>query len=322
MTNGYSSFRHRSWTATRTRIYAAMQAMELPLHRRLRFATCGQAVWLEVKAGPPSPSHPIGLAPADEVRVRATYCGDRWCVPCARTRARRRISEVLSLVKHRSLRFVTLTLAHSERPLPDQIDHLYAAYRRLRRSPLWRCRVTAAIAFTEVARSKYDDRWHPHLHVLCTGRYLPHRALSDAWHAATGTSYIVHVQIVTDPQTATRYVVKYVSKPWSPLITRTPALLQELMTALHGRRLMLKTGDWPDVPPRPKPDSTGWTTIIQLDQAVAAAQAGDPYYVSLLRRIHLCSNETSRPPPVTYLTSLGMHDAQPAVAGCTSSTLR
>jgi hypothetical protein len=138
-------------------------------------------------------------------------------------------------------RFVTLTLKSSTQSLKHQLDRLYDAFRALRRREFWKAHVFAGIAVAEVTRNRDTGAWHPHLHVIVDGTYMPQSALSDEWHTVTGDSSIVDIRAVHDRRTAAKYVACYVAKP-AALLTLPPAAVIEFAYAVHGRRMLVAFG--------------------------------------------------------------------------------
>jgi hypothetical protein len=141
--------------------------------------------------------------------------------------------------------------------------------------------------------------WHPHLHILCRGNYLPAAELSREWHVATGDSYIVDVRLVNSPDEASSYVAKYVSKPCPKSTYHNADRLQEMMSALTGRRLLLPFGDCklPDKPADADPDT--WVKVQSLDEILWKVRRGVPVAPEILTLLRLevpCNLSTENPP--------------------------
>ena len=86
--------------------------------------------------------------------------------------------------------------------------------------------------------------WHPHLHIICSGRFIPHQFLAHAWEASSGGSPVVWIERVRDPASAANEVSKYVSKPLKKEIFEHLEKTQELLTAWKGLRLCSCFGRW------------------------------------------------------------------------------
>jgi hypothetical protein len=284
------NFRHSGWLADRERIKLALAACAVADSRMDRFTTCGSRAWVQRASDDPC-----------KLRIRADYCHDRFCTPCAATRSRRIVARLRTWLANQPARFVTLTLAADDKPLSDRLDRLYSAFRRLRRGSWWRGRVAGGAAVTEVKWSVASAHWHPHLHMICRGKYLDQTELSREWHQASGDSYIVDVQLVKANDQVTEYVTKYLIKPGTRTVYREPDRLQEMIRALHGRRLLLTFGDCkiPDDPTDEEPIE--WVNVGKLSDILRAAQRGVPEalaIVTLLGVIHACAttkrlNDTS-----------------------------
>jgi hypothetical protein len=190
--------------------------------------------------------------------------------------ARLRASVAKQLEDWQKVRFITLTLRHSQTPLTDQIDRLLRSYRELRRRPAWTTSIDGAAAFVEVKISDRDGLWHPHLHIIAVGRWIDARALSREWHAVTGDSTIVDVQLAKSPAGVASYVVKYVTKPLDQSVVACPDRLDEAIVALKGRRLVNGSGVLRSISDDATPDGVDdWHTIGRLDALLDDARNGD-----------------------------------------------
>jgi len=129
--------------------------------------------------------------------------------------------------------------------------------------------------------------WHPHLHILCHSAYLDQKDLSREWHIATGDSYIVDISLVEDAGQAAGYVAKYTAKPAPTSTYRDADRLQEMMLAMHGRRLLLTFGDCilPKKPAEEDPDT--WVRVQSLDEILWKVQRGVPVAPEILALLRL-----------------------------------
>jgi hypothetical protein len=227
------SFRHSGWSGTRHHITEAFTALAIPVSRRMRFDGCGSNAWvMRNKQNPQT------------LRIAASYCHDRWCVPCARTRSSLIVKNLNDRLKGRVCRLVTLTIRHTDRSLKECIDHLLLAFRNLRHQKIWLDSVDGGASFLEIKRAANTRRWHPHLHILCTGKYVDQKKLSAAWSAASGGSTIVDIRLCHSNTHAGSYVTKYITKPASKELIDDPSSLQNLIMAMSGRRVCNTFGDW------------------------------------------------------------------------------
>ena len=214
------------------------------------------------------------------VHVQSNSCRLRWCPFCARAKTaylQHAISE-WSDPKY-NIRFVTLTLKHTSEPLAGQIDRLYSAFKLMRRNKNFRNLVSAGIWFFQVKLNKDLTEWHPHLHILVTGRYVPKDLLSRIWYRCTKSSKIVDIAYVHNKQAVIKYVARYCARP-SNLSEMPEEFVIDLFDAMHGRRLC---GSWgcgkelklsiPKDIPRGRFTSLGyWSTVHELSKSDDAAK--------------------------------------------------
>jgi hypothetical protein len=169
------SFRHSGWQAKREKIHAAMTRSGVSQKVIERFEECG------------SFARP-GWDPKEKRWVIvASYCKSRFCEPCMRSKQMTMAANLRRQLSARPIghyRFCTITIAHTNDPLPDQLARLQKWWKKLRTSKLWRSQKGGAY-FIECKIGK-DDKWHPHIHLLTEGHFLPQRELSDLWSKLTG----------------------------------------------------------------------------------------------------------------------------------------
>lgn len=256
-------FRHSSWVILRHKTFAALNRCHVGDKRLDAFANCGGGAWLYVaKSG-------------DDLTIKCNKCHDRWCLACGRERAGKISANLLAVMSARKNRFVTLTLRHNTTPLKDQLDRLYRCFTDLRRRAWWKEHVRGGAAFLEVKVSK-AGRWHPHLHLIVEGTYLPQKELSREWLAVTGDSSIVDVRAVDSDGSCAGYVTKYLTKPASSDVYADTDKLDEMICTLRGRRLCLTFGSWRGIVLEPKDaDAVEWQPIGSLDSLRSRARDGD-----------------------------------------------
>lgn len=273
-----SNFRHSGWRNWRLRIYDALKRIgtdHVVLHR---FQSCGD--WCTAWRDPERP---------ERYQVRGNFCRHRYCLPCATNRARIIATNLHAQLETCTARFLTLTLKHEREPLADQIDRLYEAFARLRRRGLWLRNVNAGAWFLEVRYNAGTDEWHPHLHVLITGKYIAHSELKQAWHEVTGDSFIVHITIVRSAKQAAQYVCKYASKPMDYSYVRHQDRLDEAIVAMHNRRLCGTFGDWRRLKLHETPsDETDWVYVGNLGRMLRDARRGNDQYHAIVCAIAQC----------------------------------
>lgn len=178
-------------------------------------------------------------------------------------------------LKKAEVRFLTLTLKHSDAPLSKQIDRIYQSFRRLRRAEFWVQVVTGGCAVLEITHGYKDQLWHVHLHCLLQGGYVPHASLKAEWWKITGDSNIVDIRPCHNVDNATRYITKYVTKPLPNTVINKPGPLSELIGACGSRRLVLTWGCWRGVKLSAKLDDTVWKSLCPLEVLYDRKEAGD-----------------------------------------------
>lgn len=175
------------------------------------------------------------------VRIISNHCSLRWCPMCSSAKSffvTESVTELIHGMKHPKM--ITLTLKHTSSPLADQIEHLYASFRRLRKMKPIEKKITGGVWFFQIKKTKQTNEWHPHLHMLVDGEYIAQRYLSNLWRKASYGSYVVFIKPVKDPQKSAEYVARYAVKP-AYLVYYSLQDGVEIVTALHGRRIC---GTW------------------------------------------------------------------------------
>ncbi|MBW2674118.1 MAG: protein rep [Deltaproteobacteria bacterium] len=269
------TWRHSGWQRHRTAILAAEARLGFAESRRARFAACGSfAMVFRDQLDP------------ERLRVSASYCRDRFCLPCQLDRAKTLAARIIGRCREAApetpdpsarspLLFITLTIKHQDSPLADQIAHLRKSFNELRCWPLWSRRIRGGVTVLEIKRARDDRHWHPHLHIIAEGLYIKKSVLSAEWHRVTGTSYIVDIQRVRSDEDAVRYLTSYLSKPLSYAPTNRPHLLDEALAALRGVHLWWTWGGWKGSISDDNDDDTTWLPVGSLDGILAAARGGD-----------------------------------------------
>lgn len=165
------------------------------------------------------------------------YCRSRACALCQKIRGLKIRKKVVEAIQkaHRP-RFLTLTLQHTDEPLGEQIDRLFASYRRLRQQALWKKTTFGAIAVMEIERNTTTGQWHPHLHIVTDGVFVHQSKWVTAWQKASRGSFIVHIRKIDSIDGAAHYVAKYTSKP-AKMNGWPPEVIAEFYDGLGSRRL-------------------------------------------------------------------------------------
>ena len=282
------TFRHSGWRSTRDRVLEALPLADACASRIKAFSTCGHNAFILRSLHDP-----------DVYRINSSKCKDRFCKPCARERAGRVARTLLDHVAGKELRFITLTLKTQTPNLRFELDRLYKAFQALRRRIFWKKHVSGGAALLEVKYNQSSERWHPHLHVLVEGRYVPHTKLAAEWRCVTGDSFIVDIRAVKDNARVTQYICKYATDPIDRSIGRCVDLLSQAIAAFRGRKSCLTFGTWRGVLLVDKEDEAGWRCIASLNRTLRDARDGCTYARKILDSLWVYqeSNEKNAKPP-------------------------
>ena len=225
--------------------------------RMLAFDTCRNRAWF------------VRHEETGDVRVAAKSCKLRWCPLCSKKRQWFLVQQFMPWIESvRELKFLTLTLKHTEAPLSEQVSTLYKFFQKFRKLKFLRDNMRGGIWFFQITKSKTDGLWHPHLHCVIDSKYMSQARLSQLWQRTTLTSKVVDIQAVKDPGRVAEYVGRYSARP-SSLADMSLDERLEVMTSLHGRRLVGTWGTAHDITlAMKKPDDAGkwkhigaWSTV-------------------------------------------------------------
>jgi hypothetical protein len=291
-----SIFRHSGWRITRSQVYAAMcrayNEGHIGRHRLHNFANCGSGSYVQLSTD------------RSQVRLVGNYCHDRLCQVCQTAKARIATQVIADHCKGKLVRFLTLTIRHSQTPLKAQIRRLLAAAHELRRTKGWRDHVAGGCYLFEVKWIPATKTWHPHLHFLAETDWISQKWLSEEWHKITGDSYIVDVRPIQDQHALANYVTKYCGKAVDHAVYASPAALSEYIAAIRSVRVLSTFGSWRGLKLRPKVESkVKWINVGRLDNLIARARAGEAYarrWLEAAMRIPpTCGDDhaPTRPPP-------------------------
>jgi hypothetical protein len=298
---GTVAFRHAGWATWRNRVKAALANTAQPEARQNAFENCGSHAWLAANTADPT-----------KFKITCDRCHDRFCLPCANERARRAARVIHEFTAKKELRFLTLTLRTEDEPLAESLHRLIACFRKLRNRPFWRRHAFGGAGFIEVKWNAESNRWHPHIHVLQEGRFMERSALAAEWYHCTGDSYVIDIRAIKDPARAAAYVAKYATKGYSSSIFHDKAKLEEAITALHGRRLMLVFGKWRGFAINDDENPEHWDPVTSLSNIRDLATRGSRWAQTLLQ--HLAdpdSYATPGPMPTAEALQLGLPPPPP-----------
>lgn len=268
-------FRHSGWHRQRLAIVAALTRCSCPERRLAAFVQCGSNAWVMRDV-----NNPARLALASQ------KCHDRFCVPCAKERARIVASNLRDKLPNAQLRFLTLTMKSSDEPLAVQLTRLRKCFQRFRNDKRIKPLMAGGLSFLEITLSEKLHQWHPHLHIVFEGKYLPHDLASLVWHEITTDSYIVHIRAVTGNDTVREYLAHYLSVGVNASVWRDTPKLDELIKAMAGTRTIAAFGTWRTIGLARSPLSdTTWEPVARLSDLLLASRAGDREAINLLRSL-------------------------------------
>lgn len=231
-------------------MYDALTSLAVPFRRQDSFASCGNSYWLLESRSRPG-----------VYKLTADLCHDRWCPACGRLRADLVAGNVLAALAGKPARLVSLTVRSTDDPLRLQLKRLYAHFRRLRSTAIWKNRILGGVGVLEITYNATTCRYHPHLHCLTHGHFLPLEDLRREWLRLTGDSFEVDVRYVQDEQKAAHYVTKYIAKPVDHGIYHSPSALREAIQAVQGVKQLITFGDWRKLHLTRPPKEDDWKSL-------------------------------------------------------------
>lgn len=274
-TDEESTFRHSGWWQLRTKIRRHLANSGANSFQLDRWDNCGSACHVEYSAT------------LNKHRCRANYCKSRHCQPCMRAKATRLSMNLRRRLSERPdgrYRFVTLTLKNSKQDLAAEIRRLYTCFKSIRGHRVWR-RQRGGCFILEVKWSS-GRGWHPHLHIITEGEYIPQAELSEAWHHVTGDSFVVDVRPLTTGYDPADYVAKYITKATNSDVWDDDSAAQEWICSSKGVRPAATFGNWRGFKLCSQPEcADDWQPIASLGQVLHDARQGQPWAVAILKSL-------------------------------------
>lgn len=214
------------------------------------------------------------------IKIQSNSCRLRFCPMCGDARVSIIAHSCSEFFQKQSfVRFLTLTLKHSDLSLAEQIRRIKKCYIKLGRRVGWKKYVTGSVVFLHVKWNE-NTGWHVHLHILLTGSYLPQKWLSEEWLKVTGDSIVVHVQAAHSEKElgeAIKDFTRYAGCPANLL--KIPAEYQvEVVRAFEGIRVCWTNGICRDVslsPPKYKKSDAQGVNLGRDSTIKMRAKAGD-----------------------------------------------
>lgn len=239
-------------------------------------------------------SEPFGLPVIAE-----QPCRSRLCPRCA---AKRRTSLMMRLLHAAKEiddpRFITLTLRSTNTPLADQLKRLRKAFTALRRRKIWLDNITAGIYTIEVTYNSRTEQWHPHIHCITDGRFIPQAELAAAWLKCTGDSNIVDVRRIHSRSQAITYIVGYVAKS-SDVANFPDHAIPEWASAIADLRLAATLGTLHGhkvAEDADREDITGWSLIADSTITVELMEMAARGASEVNKLVALLLRSSPRPP--------------------------
>lgn len=276
----------------RALVLAAFDILEHPEKSIDRYESCCRSAFLQEHSE------------TKKLRVSFETCGSRYCPKCG-TEYRRKLADMLDLqigpVKKNRWRFVTLTLLSTDDRLADRLDHLIKSFRRLRQQQIWEITQIHWRAVIEITFNQKTRQWHPHIHILSKGNFLPQKKLAQAWSIATKDSSIVDIRMIKNKGQAVHYVAKYLGK--TPKFEDTDDPLGrtvEYLEAMINRKVVLASkgicfDDDESPPTTPEKTQGEWFFIAGFSEVVEAVQNKEAWAISLMERLYRGHTEPKQP---------------------------
>ena len=254
---------HKRWAAIRKETIDALMVGDEALSKRAtRIEGCC--------------SHPLlTLKESGKLGVVLFCCKDRMCPRCQTGRAIENSKRInLAVTNMNAPRQIELTIKHKQATLRGEIDRLWKAFKALRKTKFWQSVVHGGIGVLEITINPKTRLWHPHLHLVVDGDFIPQKKLSEEWKKCTGDSEVVWIQAVHDRAKTALYVAKYLAKSANPC-DMTHAEIREFASALHGRRMVFTFGKCvkKNLDPAPEPQTHAKDTpLITVERIVQATK--------------------------------------------------
>lgn len=288
-------FRHSHWQARRSLILKYLREQNTGIITINRFEECGSGCVIEWSEE------------LQRHRIAASYCHSRHCEPCMRAKGNKIAANLRTRIQddtNNTYRFITLTLRHRDAPLRNQIERLYASFKKLRASKEWKNSQTGGAAILEVKWNTDTNTWHPHLHVISAGNFLDKHDLSRLWHRATGDSFIVDIKAMKNSADVCHYVSKYVAKGTSPTVWESAETAHEWICASKGVRTCATFGTWRGYALTANHQTAkDWKPIASYVSILAAARRAELWAIGILQSI--CPSEDPEEIRCKYVMDTG-----------------
>lgn len=202
---------------------------DLPRKTKERILSCGMNAWVEWSEY------------AQKYRITANACKHRYCPLCRHRWTRTthdRLKNAVDAIPKGRAKLITLTQRSTTAPLTTQLVNLWQAFRRLRERKVWKNNVRGSVTVLEVTYNEETNQWHPHLHSICSARFIPQKVLAREWLHSSRGSMIVDVRAVKNTEKTAQYLTSYLTK--MPQMSTTDGInpWTELLDSTRGNRLI------------------------------------------------------------------------------------
>ncbi|MBA7669434.1 hypothetical protein ES703_77564 [subsurface metagenome] len=165
-------------------------------------------------------------------------CHHRLCPDCGHIRALRLFNAHIHLTGRPNLKHLVLTFKNTPELAPEAIPWMRSCFTRLRHRKVFARSWRGGIYSMEFTYTKAMG-WHPHIHALIDGDFVPQAEISKAWLAITGSSAVVWIEKAKK----SKQVLKYILKPSDELLA-DPAALDNFLRVIRGRHFVSGWGKW------------------------------------------------------------------------------
>lgn len=201
-----------------------------------------------------------------KLRVQSSRCKLRWC-PICRDVSRMIVTTATEkwLRCQKFPKMITLTLKHSDDPLNLQIKRIYDCFKKLKTRSIFQRLITGGVWFFQLKFNHTTEQWHPHIHCLVAGHFVPHNQLKSVWRKLTGDSDIVDIRPVKDLEGCANEVARYATSPADITAVNEQRAL-EIYYATKHRRIC---GSWGTarsitLSPQPQDDDDMWDRVADF----------------------------------------------------------
>lgn len=174
--------------------------------------------------------------------VATLNCGDRTCLKCRRKWHGHHRDTLQRIIEGwgGQVRVLTLTLKNvPDRDFnKDTIRRLRKCFSRLIHRKYFKARIRGG--FYVVHLTNTGRGFHPHLHIIYHGEYIPKSTIVKAWGEITGDSYIVNIKPMVSTREALHYLLGDLLQ--RPRIRRRD--VRKYNEVLKGSRLIQGFGDY------------------------------------------------------------------------------